>query len=108
MVARLGQHKEFVANALSKVMPCSINHLRLGMCFSVAGFTSSKARSSVRISTTFGGIGSLLTSFGLSFAGRRQPASAKQPTSSNRKGKVGHTLLTRMANLAGWLATIGL
>ena len=55
-----GQHKELVANAFSKVVPSSINALRLGMCLSVAGFTSSKARSSVRISTTFGGFGSFL------------------------------------------------
>src|SRR5918998_3104486 len=99
MVALEGQHKEFVANAFSKVVPSSINALRLGMCFSVLGFTSSRARSSVRISTTLGGFGSFLSSFVVSSAGGRQPASAKQPTSSNRKGKVGHTLLTRMANL---------
>jgi hypothetical protein len=89
-------------------VPSSINALRWGMCFSVPGFTSSKARSSVRMSTTFGGFGSLLSSFVVSSAGGRQPASAKQPASSNRKGKVVHTLLTRMANLPGWFATFGL
>src|SRR5688572_606366 len=97
MVARLGQHKEFVANAFSKVVPSSINALRLGMCFSVPEFTSSKARSSVRISTTFGGFGFFLSSFVVSSVGGKQPASAKQPVSSNRKGKVVHTLLTRLA-----------
>src|SRR3712207_6667052 len=101
MVALEGQHKEFVANAFWKVVPSSINALRLGMRLSVAAFTSSKARSSVRMSTTFGGFGSLLSSFDVSSAGGRQPASTKQPASSNRKGRGVHTILTRMANLAG-------
>src|SRR5215203_5217913 len=56
MVARLGQHRELVTNAFSKVVPVSINACKLGMCFSVSAFTSSKARSSVRIKTTFGGL----------------------------------------------------
>jgi hypothetical protein len=104
MVARLGQHKELVANAFAKVVPSSIKALRLGMCLSVPGFTSSKARSSVRMSTTFGGFGPFLSSFVASSAEGKQPASAKQPASSNSKGKVVHTLLTRMANLPGWFA----
>src|SRR5919112_6893851 len=87
MVALEGQHKEFVANAFSKVVPSSTNALRLGMCFSVAGLTSSKARSSARISTTFGGLGfSFLSSLSVSSAWGKQPARAKQHASNNGKG----------------------
>ena len=57
------------------------------MCFSVPLFTSSKARSSARISTTFGGLGfSFLSSLGVSSAWGKQLARAKQHASNNGKG----------------------
>src|SRR5215203_1251341 len=61
MVALLGQHRELVTNALSKVVPFSMSSdLRLGMCRSARGFKSFTARSSVRMRITFGGFGSCL------------------------------------------------
>src|ERR687889_705519 len=82
MVARLGQQRELVTNALSKVVPFSINARRLGMCFNVSTFTSSRARSSVRIRITFGSFGSSLISLLVSSTQEKQPASSK------RKGMV--------------------
>src|SRR5919107_898005 len=59
MVARLGQHRELVTNALSKVVPLSMSSdSRLGMCRSARGFKSFTARSSVRIRITLGAFGS--------------------------------------------------
>src|SRR5215203_1817489 len=99
MVALLGQHKELVTKALSKVVPFSINARRLGMCLSVPAFTSSKARSSVRIKTKFGRFGSSLSSLVVAFTERKQPARVKK-ASSKRKGKaMARTRLTEMANL---------
>src|SRR5215218_2180228 len=61
MVALLGQHRELVTNALSKVVPLSISsELRLGMCRSARGFKSLTARSSVRMRITFGDFGSCI------------------------------------------------
>src|SRR5829696_3482994 len=56
MVALLGQHRELVTNALSKVVPLSMSSdLRLGMCRSAREFKSFTARSSVRMRITLGG-----------------------------------------------------
>src|SRR5215211_8646761 len=65
MVALLGQHRELVTNALSKVVPLSMSSdFKLGMCCSVFAFRSFTVRSSVRIKTMFGGLGfSFLSSF---------------------------------------------
>src|SRR5918997_4780785 len=88
MVARDGQQSELVTNALSNVVPSSINALRLGMCLSVSAFKSSTARSSVRIRITFGGLGSSLSSFVVASTEGKQPASAKHAASSKREGKL--------------------
>src|SRR5215208_6149344 len=59
MVARLGQQRELVTNALSKVVPLSMSSdLRLGMCRSARGFKSFTVRSSVRMRITLGRFGS--------------------------------------------------
>src|SRR5215218_4567901 len=59
MVARLGQQRELVTNALSKVVPSAMSSdFRLGMCCNARGFKSFTARSSVRIRITLGGFGS--------------------------------------------------
>src|SRR5215204_2415960 len=59
MVALLGQHRELVTKALSKVVPLSMSSdSRLGMCRSARGFRSFTARSSVRIRITLGDFGS--------------------------------------------------
>src|SRR5919107_3787514 len=100
MVARLGQHRELVTKALSKVVPFSMSSdFMLGMCFSVSAFTSSKARSSVRIRITFGGLGASFSSLVVASAEGKQPAKVMQ-ASSKRKGKaMARTLFTQMADL---------
>src|SRR5215207_2038194 len=58
MVALLGQQRELVTNALSKVVPLSMSSdFRLGMCRSARGVKSFTARSSVRMRITLGGFG---------------------------------------------------
>src|SRR5215203_1128424 len=105
MVARLGQHREFVTNALSKVVPFSINARRLGMCSSVSAFKSSTARSSVRIRITFGDLGSSFSSFVVASTEGKQPASVKQAASSKREGKVmARAPLPRLVGLPVWFA----
>src|SRR5215212_6125574 len=99
MVARLGQHRELVTNAFSKVVPVSINACKLGMCLSVSAFTSSMARSSVRIKTTFGGLDFSRSSSVAASTEGKQAARVMQ-ASSKRQGKArARTLLTQMANL---------
>src|SRR5215204_3286463 len=105
MVALLGQQRELVTNALSKVVPFSINARRLGMCFSVSAFTSSKARSSVRIKTMFGGFGSTFSSLVVASTEEKQPASVKQTASSKREGKLmACAPLPRSVGLPAWFA----
>src|SRR5215207_6290022 len=93
MVARLGQQRELVTKAFSKVVPFSISARRWGICSSVLGFKSSALRSSVRIRTTLGGLS--LSSFGVSPAEGKQAESAKQATSSEMEGKPLRAILRR-------------
>src|SRR5215210_2906359 len=58
MVALEGQHKELLTKDSSNVVPLSMSSFfRLGMCSSVFRFRSAEVRSSVRMRTTFGGLG---------------------------------------------------
>src|SRR5215210_1196170 len=107
MVALLGQHRELVTNALSKVVPLSMSSdFKLGMCCSVFAFRSFTVRSSVRIKTLFGGLGfSFLSSFVVASPDGKEAASVKQAASSKREGEVmARTLLTRMVGLPVWFA----
>src|SRR5215207_7798582 len=107
MVALLGQHRELLTKALSKVVPLSINARKLGMCFSVSTFTSSRARSSVRIRITFGGFGSCLFSLFVSSTEGKQAVSVKQAASSKRKGKViAPAIRLRRRGLSVWFALV--
>src|SRR5215203_4256319 len=98
MVARLGQHRELDTKALSNVVPFSINARRLGMCFSVSAFTSSKARSSVRIKTTFGDLSSF-SSLVVAFTEEKQAARVVQASSKSKGKAMARAFLTRMPDL---------
>src|SRR5215213_3294405 len=82
MVARLGQQRGLVTNALSKVVPLSMSSdFRLRMYFSAFAFKSCVARSSVRIRTMLGSFASAGCSGVFPCADERQ-ATRKQTTTS--------------------------
>src|SRR5215212_3893448 len=85
MVARLGQQRELVTNALSKVVPSSMSSdFRLGMCCNARGFKSFTARSSVRIRITLGGFGSCFRFSACFPSGEGKQAERAQATATPR------------------------
>src|SRR5829696_4059924 len=89
MVALEGQQRELETKDSSNVVPLSISSFfRLGMCSSVFGFKSAEVRSSVRMRTTFGGLGFSAFSLGCLPSAEGKQAESAQATASPRRAYI--------------------